>query len=103
MICCAHGFRRLNNDLLGKVHLDATFGGKDLIYVNEYLPYPKCHPNAYCKSKTLAGLLVNRANSETPRVSRFRAARRATTRRTSPPTVKQTYWTYRPAAVKMQL
>ncbi len=42
--------------------LDATFSGKELVDVDESLPYPARHPNMYCRSKMEAELVVNAAH-----------------------------------------
>jgi nucleoside-diphosphate-sugar epimerase len=34
--------------------LDAVFGGKPLVDIDETYPYPETHPNMYCRSKYLA-------------------------------------------------
>jgi nucleoside-diphosphate-sugar epimerase len=43
--------------------LDAIYGGKPLINIDESLPYPETHPTNYCKSKEEAEKLVLSANS----------------------------------------
>lgn len=43
--------------------LDATFAGRNLIDVDEDLPYPSRHPNMYCRSKMEGELIVNAAHS----------------------------------------
>ncbi len=42
--------------------LDAIFGGKPLVNIDENIPYPEKHPNSYCRSKYLAEKLVTEAN-----------------------------------------
>ncbi|HTX88631.1 MAG TPA: NAD-dependent epimerase/dehydratase family protein [Bacteroidales bacterium] len=42
--------------------LDAIFGGKPLVNINEHISYPERHPNMYCRSKFLAEVLVTEAN-----------------------------------------
>jgi len=43
--------------------LDATFSGRELRNVDEDLPYPRRHPNMYCRSKMEAEELINAADS----------------------------------------
>ncbi len=43
--------------------LDAIYGGKPLVDIDESLPYPAEHPNMYCRSKCLAEKLVLEANN----------------------------------------
>ncbi len=43
--------------------LDAVFGGKSLVNIDESLPYPSEYPNMYCRSKAEAEKLVAAANS----------------------------------------
>jgi len=38
--------------------LDAIFGGKSLVNIDETIPYPEHHPNMYCRSKYLSEKLV---------------------------------------------
>ena len=42
--------------------LDAIFGGKSLVNIDESIPYPQKHPNMYCRSKFLSEKLVLEAN-----------------------------------------
>ena len=42
--------------------LDAIYGGKPLVDINEDVPYPEKHPNMYCKSKCESEKLVKAAN-----------------------------------------
>jgi nucleoside-diphosphate-sugar epimerase len=42
--------------------LDAIFGGKPLVDIDETIPYPARHPNSYCTSKYLSEKLVLAAN-----------------------------------------
>ena len=42
--------------------LDAVFGGKPLVNIDESLPYPAEYPNMYCRSKAEAEKLVAAAN-----------------------------------------
>jgi nucleoside-diphosphate-sugar epimerase len=42
--------------------LDAIFGGKPLVNIDESLPYPDKHPTSYCSSKFLAEKLVRESN-----------------------------------------
>jgi len=44
--------------------LDAVFGGKPLVNIDESMPYPKDHPNMYCRSKCEAEKLVSAANGK---------------------------------------
>jgi len=44
--------------------LDAVFTGSPLVNINEDQPYPKEHPNMYCKSKALSEKAVMEANNE---------------------------------------
>jgi nucleoside-diphosphate-sugar epimerase len=44
--------------------LDAIYGGKPLLNIDESLPYPEKHPTSYCRSKYLAEKLVLEANSK---------------------------------------
>jgi nucleoside-diphosphate-sugar epimerase len=44
--------------------LDAIFGGKPLININESLPYPEEHPTAYCASKFLSEKAVLESNRQ---------------------------------------
>jgi nucleoside-diphosphate-sugar epimerase len=43
--------------------LDTVISGKPLVDIDESQPYPKVHPNMYCKSKYLAEKLVAEENS----------------------------------------
>ncbi|MEI7661882.1 MAG: NAD-dependent epimerase/dehydratase family protein, partial [Bacteroidota bacterium] len=38
--------------------LDAIFGGKSLVNIDETIPYPEKHPNMYCRSKCLSEKLI---------------------------------------------
>jgi nucleoside-diphosphate-sugar epimerase len=42
--------------------LDAIFGGKPLVNIDESIPYPEEHPTSYCSSKFLAEKLVRESN-----------------------------------------
>jgi nucleoside-diphosphate-sugar epimerase len=42
--------------------LDAIFGGKPLVGIDETVPYPEKHPNSYCRSKYLSEIMVKEAN-----------------------------------------
>jgi len=42
--------------------LDAIFGGRPLVNIDETLPYPEKHPTAYCTSKFRAEVLVLESN-----------------------------------------
>ena len=42
--------------------LDAIFGGKSLVNIDESIPYPEKHPNMYCRSKYLSEKLVLETN-----------------------------------------
>jgi nucleoside-diphosphate-sugar epimerase len=42
--------------------LDAIFGGKPLVNIDETIAYPEKHPNSYCRSKYLSEKLVLAAN-----------------------------------------
>ncbi|MEI7896374.1 MAG: NAD-dependent epimerase/dehydratase family protein [bacterium] len=42
--------------------LDAIFGGKPLVNIDESIPYPAQHPNMYCRSKYLSEKLVMEKN-----------------------------------------
>jgi nucleoside-diphosphate-sugar epimerase len=44
--------------------LDAIFGGKSLVNIDETIPYPEKHPNMYCRSKYLAEKLVLESNGK---------------------------------------
>ncbi|MCX6280391.1 MAG: NAD-dependent epimerase/dehydratase family protein [Bacteroidetes bacterium] len=44
--------------------LDAVFGGKPLVNIDENIPYPTKFPNMYCRSKSEAEKLVSAANGE---------------------------------------
>ncbi|MCX6287966.1 MAG: NAD-dependent epimerase/dehydratase family protein [Bacteroidetes bacterium] len=44
--------------------LDAVFGGKPLVNVDESIPYPAEYPNMYCRSKGEAEKLVKTANMD---------------------------------------
>ncbi|MCX6284100.1 MAG: NAD-dependent epimerase/dehydratase family protein [Bacteroidetes bacterium] len=44
--------------------LDAVFGGKPLVNIDESIPYPREYPNMYCRSKCEAEQLVSAANEE---------------------------------------
>jgi len=44
--------------------LDAVFGGKPLVNIDESLPYPAEYPNMYCRSKAEAEKLVAAANGK---------------------------------------
>jgi nucleoside-diphosphate-sugar epimerase len=44
--------------------LDAIFGGKPLVNIDETIPYPEKHPNSYCTSKYLAEKLVLEENDD---------------------------------------
>jgi len=54
--------------------LDAVFGGKPLIDVNEHLSYPEKPPNMYCRSKFLSETLVIDANGPSLRTCVIRPA-----------------------------
>jgi nucleoside-diphosphate-sugar epimerase len=42
--------------------LDAVFGGKPLVNIDETIPYPDHHPSSYCTSKYLAEKMVTECN-----------------------------------------
>jgi len=42
--------------------LDAIFGGRPLTGINETIPYPRKHPNSYCRSKYLSEKIVIAVN-----------------------------------------
>jgi 2-alkyl-3-oxoalkanoate reductase len=42
--------------------LDAVFGGKPLVNIDETIPYPDHHPSSYCTSKYLAEKMVIECN-----------------------------------------
>ena len=44
--------------------LDAIFGGKPLVNIDETIPYPEKHPTSYCTSKYLAEKLVLEENDD---------------------------------------
>ncbi len=44
--------------------LDAVFGGKPLVNIDESIPYPAVYPNMYCRSKCEAEKLVAAANGD---------------------------------------
>jgi nucleoside-diphosphate-sugar epimerase len=44
--------------------LDAIFGGKSLVNIDESIPYPEKHPNMYCRSKYLSEKLVLEVNGK---------------------------------------
>jgi nucleoside-diphosphate-sugar epimerase len=44
--------------------LDAIYTGRPMIDIDESIPFPKSHPNMYCRSKELAERAVSAANSE---------------------------------------
>ncbi|MEI6898750.1 MAG: NAD-dependent epimerase/dehydratase family protein [Bacteroidota bacterium] len=44
--------------------LDAVFGGKPLVDIDESVAYPEKHPNAYCESKFLSEKIVLASNSK---------------------------------------
>jgi sterol-4alpha-carboxylate 3-dehydrogenase (decarboxylating) len=44
--------------------LDAVYGGKPLIGIDESHPYPEKHRTSYCRSKCLAEQVVMKANNE---------------------------------------
>jgi len=44
--------------------LDAVFGGKSLVNIDESIPYPAKHPNMYCRSKYLSEKLVMGINGK---------------------------------------
>ncbi|MFZ4571340.1 MAG: NAD-dependent epimerase/dehydratase family protein [Bacteroidales bacterium] len=54
--------------------LDAVFGGKPLVNIDESTPYPTEYPNAYCKSKGEAEKLISAANCESLRTVSLRPA-----------------------------
>ena len=54
--------------------LDAVFGGKPLVDIDESIPYPAEYPNMYCKSKGEAEKLVTAANSESLKTVSLRPA-----------------------------
>jgi nucleoside-diphosphate-sugar epimerase len=56
--CREHGIP----NLVYTSSLDAIFGGKPLVDIDETIPYPENHPNSYCRSKFLAEKLVLAAN-----------------------------------------
>jgi nucleoside-diphosphate-sugar epimerase len=43
--------------------LDAIFGGKPLVNIDESIPYPNEHPTSYCSSKYLAEKMVRESNN----------------------------------------
>jgi len=45
--------------------LDAVYGGKPLVDIDESQPYPEKHATTYCRSKYLAEIKVLEANNET--------------------------------------
>jgi len=45
--------------------LDAVFGGKPLVNIDETVPYPDNHPNMYCRSKYLSEKLVMEVSRNT--------------------------------------
>jgi nucleoside-diphosphate-sugar epimerase len=49
--------------------LDAIFGGKSLVNIDESIPYPHKHPNMYCRSKYLSEKLVLEVNGKVPHPS----------------------------------
>jgi len=54
--------------------LDAVFGGKPLVNIDESLPYPAKYPNMYCRSKAEAEKLVAAANSKALKTVTLRPA-----------------------------
>ena len=56
--CRQHGVRHL----VYTSSLDAIFGGKSLVNIDESIPYPAKHPNMYCRSKYLSEKLILEAN-----------------------------------------
>ncbi len=54
--------------------LDAIFGGKSLVNINEHHSYPEKHPNMYCRSKFLSETLVLDANGPSLRTCVIRPA-----------------------------
>ena len=44
--------------------LDAVFGGKSLVDIDENIPYPASHSNMYCRSKYLSEKLVMESNGQ---------------------------------------
>ena len=54
--------------------LDAIFGGKPLVMVDESLPYPTEFPNMYCQSKCEAEKLVSAANCDSLKTVSLRPA-----------------------------
>ena len=44
--------------------LDAVFGGRPLVNIDESIPYPTRYPNMYCRSKCEAEKLVTAANRD---------------------------------------
>lgn len=56
--CRAHGVPYL----VYTSSLDAIYGGKPLVDIDEDIPYPERHPNMYCKSKCESEKLVKAAN-----------------------------------------
>jgi nucleoside-diphosphate-sugar epimerase len=51
--------------------LDAVFEGKSLVDIDETIPYPRTHPNMYCRSKYLSEKLVLGSNGTSHPVSRI--------------------------------
>ncbi|MEI6681050.1 MAG: NAD-dependent epimerase/dehydratase family protein [Bacteroidota bacterium] len=56
--CCLHGV----SHLVYTSSLDAVFGGKSLVDIDETIPYPASHPNMYCRSKYLSEKRVLESN-----------------------------------------
>jgi nucleoside-diphosphate-sugar epimerase len=56
--CLENGVKHL----LYTSSLDAVFGGKPLVNIDESIPYPENHPNMYCRSKYLSEKLVMETN-----------------------------------------
>ena len=54
--------------------LDAVFGGKPLVNINESIPYPSEYPNMYCRSKGEAEKLISAANCESLKTVSLRPA-----------------------------
>ncbi|MEI7982394.1 MAG: NAD-dependent epimerase/dehydratase family protein [Bacteroidota bacterium] len=52
--CLHHGVKCL----VYTSSLDAIFGGNPMVDIDESVPYPERHPNAYCRSKYLAEKLI---------------------------------------------
>jgi nucleoside-diphosphate-sugar epimerase len=44
--------------------LDAIFGGKPLVGIDETIAYPEKHPNSYCRSKYLSEIMIKAANDK---------------------------------------